>query len=397
MRAGQLIGGKYLLLEPLGSGGMGQVWAARNLSTEAEVAIKVLHTTAGAPEAAARFRREAYATAQLTHRGIIRTFDLVEDVEADGSLAIVMERLRGKTLAEHLRKRAPLSIEETIGIVSPILHALHHAHHFGIVHRDLKPENIFLAVEIDGEVTPKLLDFGISKLLHDGNPPITGGGQIVGTPYHMSPEQLRGAAIDARSDVFCAGIVLYMCLAGTHPFLPEDSVRSVLAVLEVDPVRPKHLPKAVWEVVRRALAKAPTARFGSAQELADALARSMGNTPSRRSAPRPSDNVPTLTGTLIVPRGLRGRDLGLGAAACLVVLWIGLAGGATTPVRAATAAGEGAEREARPPRRLRARLDVLAGQAPPARAAPAATTSAITTTSMSESGRTAATARDSGF
>src|ERR1700722_11094324 len=142
VRAGRLVGGKYLLLELLGAGGMGEVWAARNLATDAEVAIKLLHTTTTAPGAVARFRREAYATGQLSHRGVLRVFDLVED-PADGSLAIVMERLRGRTLADVLQDEGPLTFRATLDVVLPILNALHHAHQFGIIHRDLKPENIF--------------------------------------------------------------------------------------------------------------------------------------------------------------------------------------------------------------------------------------------------------------
>jgi serine/threonine-protein kinase len=322
VRSGQLIGGKYLLTEPLGAGGMGQVWAARNLATSAEVALKLLHGFGCTPAGAERLRREAHATAQLSHPSIVRTFDLVD---ADGSLAIAMERLRGRTLAELLAARAPLTIEQTMNVVLPILDALDHAHHFGVVHRDLKPENIFLALEPDGEVTPKLFDFGISKMLLDANPPITGGGEIVGTPEHMSPEQLRGGPIDARSDVFCAGIVLYMCLTGKHPFVPTPGVRAVVAVLEADPARPENLPLSLWQVIERTLAKDPAGRFASAKELADALSRCVIREASCAAAPKVSDSAKTLTGVRIVPPGMRRSAIVAGVAACAAALWLGLA------------------------------------------------------------------------
>ncbi|HEY2509639.1 MAG TPA: serine/threonine-protein kinase, partial [Polyangiaceae bacterium] len=215
---GEVIAGKYLLLAPLGSGGMGQVWTAENLATGAEVAVKLLHASrARSGDLLARFRQEAHATAQLMHRGIIRVFDLIEQAAPDGSLAIVMERLRGRTLAERLHSHGPLGVDETLDVILPLLGALQYAHGLGIIHRDLKPENVFLATEPDGEVIPKVLDFGISKMVRRDSPPITLTGLILGTPSYMSPEQLRAETVDARSDVFSVGILLYECLTGRNP------------------------------------------------------------------------------------------------------------------------------------------------------------------------------------
>ncbi len=270
-----MLGDKYLLVEPIGAGGMGQVWLARNLATGAEVAAKVLLSSrlTSAP-GIARFRREAHATASLAHRAIVRIFDLVELDPSCGSLVMVMELLRGRTLAQRIEHQGPLSLDETLAIVLPILSALSHAHALGIVHRDLKPDNILLAQDPDGLLMPKILDFGISKMLREGERQITGANEIVGTLSYMSPEQARGLAIDARSDVFSIGILLYECLTGVNPFVGEApvSIDSMLNALFNSVVQPSpRIPEAIWPVIQRALAVRADERFATAAAVADAL------------------------------------------------------------------------------------------------------------------------------
>jgi serine/threonine protein kinase len=167
LRAGEVLAGKYLLITPLAVGGMGQVWTARNLTTDAEVAAKVILPAHASPEGLARFRREARATASLSHRAIVRVFDLIELDPARGSLVMVMELLRGQTLCHRLEHMGSLSVPETLELAFPLLSALTHAHGLGIVHRDVKPENVFLALEPDGQRLPKIVDFGISKLVRE--------------------------------------------------------------------------------------------------------------------------------------------------------------------------------------------------------------------------------------
>lgn len=287
-RAGEVLGGKYLLLAPLGVGGMGQVWTARNLATNAEVAVKVMLPALVTDEGLARFRREAQATATLSHRAIVRVFDLIELNSECGSLALVMELLRGHTLAHEIAHAGPLSVEETLSLASSLLSALSHAHDVGIVHRDLKPENVVLAIEPDGQRLPKIVDFGISKLRSAS--PITFDGEIVGTFSYMSPEQTMGSPVDERTDIFSIGVLLYECLSGRNPFvspfIKEKHLNSLMAVFDVEPPPLQNVPAPLWDVIRRAMALKAAERFASAAELAEALSDAVQSSPA--SSPPPS-------------------------------------------------------------------------------------------------------------
>jgi eukaryotic-like serine/threonine-protein kinase len=280
------VAGKLRLRRRLATGGMGEVWIARNESTGADVAIKVLRRGAGLTEeaeTAERFRNEARLSAMLSHRSIVKVFDLVEDPW--GSV-LVMELLRGETLQGYLRRTGPLVARDAVAVLSPILGALAHAHERGIVHRDVTPANIFLAVDPDGHVTPKLLDFGIAKLASGAAPPDaavqpveTLDGRVLGTPRYMAPERIRGEpAVDGRADVFSAAVVLYEALTGTCPFAASTPTGSLAAVIEqqVDP-DPRIDPR-LWIEIRRALSKRPYERHVTAKELAGALRASLGET-----------------------------------------------------------------------------------------------------------------------
>jgi eukaryotic-like serine/threonine-protein kinase len=328
---GLVLGSKYRLLRPAGFGGMGAVWVARNEATSADVALKVLVTARQGvdQEAIARFRREAHTAAQLYHRGIVRIFDLVElhfasdeadsairlaatgEPRAPDALVLVMELLRGETLASHMDKKGRLSQEDTLALVLPLLSALAHAHAQGIVHRDLKPENVFLSVDPDGHVIPKILDFGISKLLEPAAPRITTDGAMLGTPSYMSPEQARGLSnVDARADVFAAGILLYECLSAENPFASGSYHSVVAAILERDPQPLKHGSPELWAVIKRALEKPVELRYADAGELASALsaaAQSVG-----LPAPDASGAYPAAGGSIadrsVPPAGFREPD-----------------------------------------------------------------------------------------
>jgi serine/threonine-protein kinase len=280
LRPGDVVGGKYLLLRQLGAGGMGQVWCARNLSTGAEVAVKAVGVSiAPSSEALDSLREEARATAQLAHRGIVRAFDLIEPEDGQGPVLLVMELLRGHTLAQRLANFGPLSIDETLAIALPVLAALSHAHGAGVVHRDVKPDNVFLAVDPDGELSPKIIDFGVSQSRSSGASlcvyPLA-----VGTPWYMSPEQARGEHVDGRSDVFAVGILIYECLAGTQPFRALGG--SGLTDSRPTPPRIPTIPATLWVVIARALAQRPEERFSSAADLAVALGTVGAKLRSRR-------------------------------------------------------------------------------------------------------------------
>jgi eukaryotic-like serine/threonine-protein kinase len=293
-RPGDVLADKYLLMRPLGMGGMGQVWVARNLATNAEVAAKVLlPERAVVGDALDRFRIEAQVTASLSHRGIVRAFDLVELDPAKGSLLLVMELLQGQSLGQRLEQAGRLPVAEALRVILPILSALDHAHQVGVVHRDLKPDNVFLATDPDGHLTPKLLDFGISKMRHASGA-ITARGALVGTPFYMSPEQARGDAVDGRSDLFGVGILLYECLSGAPPFGGQTLHDVVRSVLEAEPAPLYDAPEALREVVMRALAKRPEDRYATAAILAEAIVAAVPEAASAivtSSAPPPSASL----------------------------------------------------------------------------------------------------------
>jgi serine/threonine protein kinase len=296
------VGGKYLLNRRIAVGGMGDVWIAKNETTDAQVALKILRPPRDArTQACERFRREAKLGGLLVHRGIVRIFDFLE--EPDGTLILVMELLRGDSLEHYIEKHGAVSAREALAIMVPVLSALQHGHDHGVVHRDVKPANIFVAVDPDGHVIPKILDFGIAKTTFTGTKTIDG--LVLGTPRYMSPEQINAdESIDGRSDLFSVGVVLYELLTGTCPFQAPAASASIAAVLlhEVDP-DPRIDPK-LWLEIQRALKKRPAERHSSAAEMAAALCNAVGETedalssvmrrskPPMRAVPEPPPTLP---------------------------------------------------------------------------------------------------------
>jgi serine/threonine-protein kinase len=269
-----LLGNKIRLIQRIGRGGMGDVWMARNEATQAEVAVKTLAKAERNEAHDERFRREARLAATVTHRNVVRIFDLIDG--DDGTLGLVMELLRGGTLEACMKERGPLSPTHAIAVAAPILSALSHVHQKGIIHRDVKPANIFFAVEPDGHIIPKILDFGIAKLPAAGSA-LTVDGSVLGTPHYMSPEQIRGAEdLDGRSDMFSVAVLLYEMLTGVRIFQRDSAAASLAAVLEheVDP-DPRIEPR-VWVALSRALAKRPYERYATCAEFADALRAAIG-------------------------------------------------------------------------------------------------------------------------
>ena len=300
-----LLGGKIRLIQRIGRGGMGDVWIARNEATQAEVAVKTLQKSERTTVHDERFRREARLAATISHRNVVRIFDLID--EQDGTLGLVMELLRGGTLEGAMRDRGVLSSLHSVAVAVPILSALHHVHQKGIIHRDVKPANIFFAVEPDGHVIPKILDFGIAKLPAAGSA-LTMDGSVLGTPHYMSPEQIRGADdMDGRSDMFSLAVVLYEMLTGVRVFQRDSAAASLASVLEheVDP-DPRIEPR-LWVALSRALAKRPYERYATCAEFADTLRNAMDASdedlaqslqelrPSNQALPSPSTSGAVVT------------------------------------------------------------------------------------------------------
>jgi eukaryotic-like serine/threonine-protein kinase len=271
--------GPYQIEGPLGRGGMGQVYRARDTRLGRPVALKFLtDATAGSAEALDRFRREAQAISALNHPNVCTVYDIGDEA---GRPFLVMELMEGRTLKER-NAAGPVSNQELIAIAVPVLEALEAAHACGIVHRDIKPANIFLTRQ--GAV--KILDFGLAKATgaDPGTPledSLTSPGTTVGTVSYMSPEQACGQAVDARSDVFACGVVLYEMASGTLPFKADSWAATVAAVLNRTPrrlgeLRPDILPE-IESVVARALEKDPKARYQSAGEMRAGLVRIQGS------------------------------------------------------------------------------------------------------------------------
>jgi serine/threonine protein kinase len=277
-RVGRVLGGSYRVARLLGSGGMGAVYEARHVWTDRAVAVKLLHPEhVRRREMVSRFMTEARAASAIRHPNIVDVLDMGYDA-TERTLYIVQELLRGEDLAARLEREASLAVTPTLDLVVPVLGALVSAHRAGIIHRDVKPENVFLAAPEGGAgVTPKLIDFGIARVLSaDVEARTTRAGTAVGTPQYMSPEQARGEHdLDARTDVWAVGVLLYECLSGVRPF---EAANYNLVVVKIVTERPRPLrelcptvPASVAAVVDRALALERDDRWADASAMLDAV------------------------------------------------------------------------------------------------------------------------------
>jgi len=318
--------GPYEVLGPIGAGGMGEVYQARDTRLDRTVAIKVLPAELSSdPERRARFEREARTIAALNHPHICTLHDIGHH---DGTTYLVMEHLTGETLAQRLRKGA-LPIAQALDIGAQIAEALDAAHKHGIVHRDLKPGNVMLTMSGTGRsgiASVKLLDFGLAKLREPevravtnvseptATEPLTRAGEVLGTRPYMAPEQVEGKATDARTDLWALGCVLYEMVTG-RPAFTGDSVASITAaILEREPeplaTRQPLTPPALDHVVRKCLAKAPEARWQSARDVADVL-RWASEGSGVATTPQPAPRSPrwrrwTITAVLVCAAAAAG-------------------------------------------------------------------------------------------
>jgi serine/threonine-protein kinase len=272
---GDVIAGRYKLVQTLGDGAMGQVFVAENLAIGQKVALKVLKQELLADATfRMRFQQEAEAIAAVEHRNVARFLDLV----VGDPTFIVMEYVKGPTLAQVIRDKKRLPAIDAMYIAERLCWALEAAHQRGVVHRDIKPSNVILSPDTENEIEPKLIDFGLAKVAAASSEKgLTRTGQIVGTPDYMSPEQIANKEVDARSDVYSLGCLVFEMCVGRPPFTGGDDVQVLYQQLQVKPDRVEdHVPDAPPEIDKllgKALAKDPQARFQSMREMAEAIAR----------------------------------------------------------------------------------------------------------------------------
>lgn len=278
---GKTVDRRYRVLSRLGVGGMGLVYKVEHVHLAKIAAMKVLHPElARDAEAVRRFRIEAQAVSRLDHPNIVQTFDFGQ---SDDALYLVMEYLKGEDLAAIVKREGTLPFDRTARLFVQVCSALTEAHESGVIHRDLKPENIMVVQRRDGTETAKVLDFGLAKLRERSDTlGVTSGNQVIGTPYYMSPEQVRSEPLDLRTDIYSLGATLYRVLTGTPPFQATTPM-GVLTKHVTDPLElPRTrapalgLPPVADAIVSRAMAKLPDDRYATAADVGRDLQAALG-------------------------------------------------------------------------------------------------------------------------
>jgi beta-lactam-binding protein with PASTA domain/tRNA A-37 threonylcarbamoyl transferase component Bud32 len=303
----RLLGGRYELDGVVGRGGMAEVYRARDIRLDRIVAIKTLRADLARDHTfQARFRREAQSAASLNHPSVVAVYDTGEDMtEGTPVPYIVMEFVDGRTLRDLLRADRRLLPERASELVDGILRALDYSHRGGIVHRDIKPANVMITLA--GEV--KVMDFGIARAMADSAATMTQTAQVIGTAQYLSPEQARGERVDARSDIYSTGCVLYELLTGQPPFTGDSPVAIAYQHVREDPIPPSQIDREIpsWAdaIVLKAMAKDPADRYQSATEMRADIQRAMSGMPVDAQTMAMSNNNYTgqQTRTLNAPGG----------------------------------------------------------------------------------------------
>lgn len=312
--SGEVIDGRYQLTRLIASGGMATIYAALDLRLDRHVAVKIMHPHLAQDEAfVARFIREAKAAAALTHPNIVAVQDQGWNQGGAPAVFIVMELVEGNTLREYLHEQGSLSIDQAIGVISPVLSALSAAHKLGIVHRDIKPENILISK--DGRV--KIADFGLARGALLGTTMTVESSVILGSVSYLSPEQVQRGIADARSDVYAVGIVLFEILTGEKPYKGEDPIQIAFKHVNEKVPAPSTLkpsiPPEIDALVQRATASNPDQRPKDATELLAELNNiSEKFTPSKRQMSLELD-LPPISLKPVKERSKRAMPKGMAA------------------------------------------------------------------------------------
>jgi len=278
----RLVGGRYELGELVGYGGMAEVHRGRDSRLNREVAIKILRADlARDPSFLNRFRREAHSAAGLNQPSIVAVYDTGEDINADGTPQpfIVMEYVQGRTLRDIVKSEGRLPARRAMEIVADVCAALDFSHRNGIIHRDVKPANVMITPQ--GAV--KVMDFGIARAVADNSATVTQTANVIGTAQYLSPEQARGESVDARSDVYSTGCLLYELVTGVPPFQGDSPVAVAYQHVRENPVLPSarnpEIPRVIDSIVMKALAKNPLNRYQSAGDMRQDLQRALADQP----------------------------------------------------------------------------------------------------------------------
>jgi serine/threonine-protein kinase len=336
---GRVVDGRYRVVSKVGQGGMGTVYKVEHLAMGKLAAMKVLHPSLTQDrEVAQRFRREAEAVSRLSAPNTVQVFDFGE---SDGAMYLVMELVKGEDLGAILRRDGPLPFARLAPILVQVCDALAEAHEVGIVHRDLKPENLLVSRARDGHDVVKVLDFGLAKLRDSEElNQVTARGSLIGTPFYMSPEQIRAEELDARSDIYSLGALMYRVLTGVHPFTAPTPVAVLTQHLTEELIPPSQrkpelrISSRVEGIVCKAMAKRREERYASVDELKQALVEAV-SAPSqkvvtisaelRRSSDRADGGEPTGATPVASPQPLRREDFYAYERGLKRRRWLGLA------------------------------------------------------------------------
>ncbi len=329
---GSVLAERYHILKRIGEGGMGRVYLGEHVKMNRQCAIKVMSPAlVNDAESASRFAREASSAARIIHPNVAAVFDYGE---SEGLVYLVMEYVDGEPLSRMLAREAPFALERAVDLARQIADGLGAAHELGIVHRDLKPDNILVTRSKSGREVAKVVDFGIAKAMQEGaGEALTRTGLVIGTPEFMSPEQLLGDPIDARSDLYALGCILHLMLTAAPAFDAPTREQMIKRRLSENPPHAQELdpgiPDSIDRVIVKLLARTPDERYGSAAEVRDALSGAHARRVSSDGTPLPRKETPRSAQTIVFGAASQDEATAARAAARAAVL--------KTPRRAPTA------------------------------------------------------------